>query len=206
MQNAGNVFLYTPSPSNFNTYHHELKKRGYYIFNTDNLYKLNLYHKEITPDVLLFDFDKNTPPSFINSLANQFQNSPIPQIIISELPKAIIFHPSISHYLTHLEAKQNLLNILEAYSLGNTFHHILYINLKPYERPTFTNSARLKNYQIFEVHNINSALLYLKKNTPQIICINFLPALSKTKKLFSHPKTFYVENTQNIEEFEQFLH
>ena len=34
------------------------KKRGYFIFDTDNLHKLNLYHKEITPDVLLFDFDR----------------------------------------------------------------------------------------------------------------------------------------------------
>lgn len=205
MPSAGNIFLYNTSKENKYIYHQELEKRGYYIFDTDNLYKFNLYNKEITPNVLLFDFDSKSTPSFISSIENQFQNASSPIIIISELPKALIFNPNVSHYLTHLEAKENLLQILQAYSLGNLTHHILYINLKPYERPIFTSSVRAKNFKLFEVHNLNSAITYLKKNTPKIICINFLPALTQTQKLISHPKIFYVENKQNIEEIEQFL-
>ena len=74
------------------------------------------------------------------------------------------------------------------------------------EKTELTKSVIEKGYSLFEVHNITSASAYIKKNTPSVICINFLPALSKSQKLFAHPKTFYVENTQNIEEIEQFLH
>jgi hypothetical protein len=205
MQNLGNIFLYNNNEINKELYHTELEKRGYFVFDTDNLHKFTLYNKEITPDVLLFDFDRHTRTSFITSLEHRFERSKIPLVVVSEAPKALIYHPSISHYLTHDEAKSDLLNIIETYSTGNKQHHILYINLKPFEPSNFTKSAKNKGYKIFEVHNINSASIYLKKNNSNIICINFLPALSKSKKLFSHPKTFYVENKQNVEEIEQFL-
>jgi hypothetical protein len=126
-------------------------------------------------------------------------------IIVSEAPKALIYHPSVSHYLTHDEAKKELLDILESYCVGGKHHHILYINLKPYERPLFTKSARAEGYSVFEVHSIAAASSYLEKNRPSVICINFLPALSKSQQIFSFPKTFYVENTQNVKEIEQFL-
>ena len=206
MHSLGNIFLYNNNIQHKELYHQYLEKRGYFIFDTDNLHKLNLYHKEITPDVLLFDFDRKTPTTFISSIEHQFERSTIPLIVVSEAPKALIYHPNISHYLTHDEAKDQLVSIIETYSIGNKNNHILYINLKPYEKTNFIKSIKQKGYTVFEVHNINSAQNYLKKNKATIICINFLPALSKTQKLFSHPKIFYVENTQNIEEIEQFLH
>ena len=206
MHSLGNIFLYNNNIQSKELYHQGLEKRGYYIFDTDNLHKLTLYHKEITPDVLLFDFDRKTPTTFISSIEHQFERSTIPLIVVSEAPKALIFHPNISHYLTHDEAKSQLVNIIEAYSIGNKTNHVLYINLKPYEKTNFAKSIAQKGYSIFEVHNINSAITYLKKNKASIICINFLPALSKSKNLFSHSKIFYVDNTQNVEEIEQFLH
>jgi len=205
MQNMGNIFIYNNNQINKELYHQGLEERGYFLFDTNNLHQFSLYHKEIAPNVMLFDFDRQTPTSFILSLGHRFERSDIPLIIVSEAPKALIYNPAISHYLTHDEAKNQLLDILESYCSGNKHHHILYINLKPYERPIFTSSAKEKGYKIFEVHNISAASAYLKKNKPTVICINFLPALSKSQKLFSFPKTFYVENTQNIEEIEQFL-
>lgn len=205
MQNMGNIFIYNNNRINKELYHQGLSERGYFLFDTDNLHQLTLYHKEITPNVLLFDFERKTPIEYILSLGRKFERSDTPIVIVSEAPKALIYHPSISHYLTHDEAKKDLLNILECYCTGNKHHHILYINLKPYERPVFTSSVKEKGYSLFEVHNITAAMTYLKKNTPSVICINFLPALSKTQKLFAFPKTFYVENTQNVEEIEQFL-
>ena len=205
MQNMGNIFIYNNNRINKELYHQGLSERGYFLFDTDNLHQLTLYHKEITPNVLLFDFERKTPIEYILSLGRKFERSDTPIVIVSEAPKALIYHPSVSHYLTHDEAKKDLLNILECYCTGNKHHHILYINLKPYERPIFTSSVKEKGYSLFEVHNITAAMSYLKKNTPSVICINFLPALSKTQKLFAFPKTFYVENTQNVEEIEQFL-
>jgi len=205
MQNMGNIFIYNNNKINRELYHQGLKERGYFLFDTDNLHQFTLYHKEITPNVLLFDFDRKTPVDFILSLGHRFERSSIPLIIVSEAPKALIYHPSISHYLTHDDAKNTLLDVLESYCTGNKHHHVLYINLKPYERPIFTNSVKEKGYSLFEVHNISAASAYLKKNRPAIICINFLPALSQSQKLFAFPKTFYVENTQNVKEIEQFL-
>jgi len=205
MQNMGNIFIYNNNKINKELYHQGLKERGYFLFDTDNLHQFTLYHKEITPNVLLFDFDRKTPVDFILSLGHRFERSSIPLIIVSEAPKALIYHPSISHYLTHDEAKISLLDVLESYCTGNKHHHVLYINLKPYERPIFTTSVRSKGYSLFEVHNISAAVAYLKMNRPAIICINFLPALSQSQKLLSFPKTFYVENTQNVKEIEQFL-
>ena len=205
MQNMGNIFIYNNNRINKELYHQGLEERGYFLFDTDNLHQFTLYHKEITPNVLLFDFERKTPIEYILSLGRRFERSDTPIVIVSEAPKALIYQPSVSHYLTHDEAKKGLLDILESYCTGNKHHHILYINLKPYERPVFTSSVKEKGYSLFEVHNITAAMAYLKKNTPSIICINFLPALSKTQKLFSFPKTFYVENTQNVEEIEQFL-
>lgn len=206
MRNLGNIFLYNNHQAYKENYHNTLQKMGYYIFDTDNLYKFSLYNKELTPDVILFDFKENTPIPFISSLERQFERSSIPIIVVSEIPKALIFHPAISHYLTHQEAQKDLQNIIDTYCIGNFKHHILYINLKPYERPNFINSATQKGYSVFEVHNLKSAQKYIEKNTPSIICINFKPALTTSKKLFNSLKTFYVENNQNIKDLEQFLH
>lgn len=206
MRNLGNIFLYNNNTINKAIYHQELEKMGYFLFDTDNLHKFTLYNKEIVPNVILFDFAFHTPLEYITSLENKFERSSIPIIVVSEAPRALIYHPSVSHYLSHEEAKKNLEDILETYCVGNKRHHILYINLKPYERSDFAKSVQASEYSIFEVNTINAAQLYMKKNTPNIICINFLPALSKSQKLFSFPKTFYVDNTQNIKEVEQFLH
>ncbi|MCM1323567.1 MAG: hypothetical protein NC218_05350 [Acetobacter sp.] len=205
MRHLGNIFLYNNNNVNKALYHQDLEERGYYLFDTDNLHKFTLYHKEITPDVLLFDFARQTPIDFIASLERKFERSTIPLVVVSEAPKALIYHHTISHYLTHDEAKRNLLHILESYCIGNKKHHILYINLKPYERSDFSRSVKESGYTMFEVHNINAAKAYMEKNTPTIICINFEPALSKSQKIFAHPKTFYVDNRQNIKEVEQFL-
>lgn len=206
MRNLGNIFLYNNNTINKAIYHQELEKMGYFLFDTDNLHKFTLYNKEIIPNVILFDFAFHTPLEYITSLENKFERSSIPIIVVSEAPRALIYHPSVSHYLSHEEARKNLEDILETYCVGNKRHHILYINLKPYERSDFAKSVQASEYSIFEVNTINAAQLYMKKNTPNIICINFLPALSKSQKLFSFPKTFYVDNTQNIKEVEQFLH
>ncbi len=205
MQHLGNIFLYNTDDANKALYHENLEKMGYYLFDTDNLHKFTMYHKEITPNVLLFDFGRQTPIDYIASLERKFERSTIPIVVVSEAPNALIYHPSISHYLTHDEAKRNLQNILESYCVGYKKHHILYINLKPYERSDFADSVRRSGYSLFEVHNINSAKKYMEKNAPSVICINFKPALSKSQKLFSFPKTFYVDNTQNVKEVEQFL-
>ena len=205
MQHLGNIFLYNNNETTKALYHQDLEKMGYFLFDTDNLHKFTLYHKEITPNVLLIDFERKTPLDFISSLERKFERSTIPIVVVSEAPNALIYHPSISHYLSHDEAKRNLLNILESYCIGNKKHHILYINLKPYERSDFSQSVKQSGYSMFEVHNINAAKAYMEKNNPSIICINFAPALSKSQKIFSHPKTFYVENTQNVKEVEQFL-
>lgn len=205
MHHMGNIFIYNNNQHNKELYHHDLEKMGYFLFDTDNLHKFTLYNKEITPNVILFDFDYATPINFISALERKFDRSSIPMIVISEAPKALIYDPAISHYLNHEDAKKHLPDILEAYCIGNKKHQILYINLKPYERPDFTNSARTKGYSLFEVHNLSAAQNYLQKNNPSIICINFLPALSKYQKLLSFPKIFYVENTQNVREIEQFL-
>lgn len=206
MQNLGNIFLYNNNAQNKELYHQGLEKMGYYLFDTDNLHKFSLYHKEMTPNVLLFDFERQTPIDFITSLERRFERSSIPLIIVSEAPTALIYHPSISHYLTHEKAEKKLVDIIESYCTGNKKHHILYINLKPYERSDFAKSVTDAGYSLFEVHNLSAAQNYISKNNPSIICINFLPALSQSQKMLSFPKTFYVENTQNIKEIEQFLH
>ena len=205
MQYLGNIFLYNNNNINKELYHLKLEEMGYYLFDTDNLHKFSLYNKELTPDVLLFDFDTQTSIDYITALERKFERSSVPLIVVSEAPSALIYHPDISHYLTHADAKLYLRNILESYCVGNKNHQILYINLKPFEPSKLKQSAWQKGYSVFEVNNLNSAALYLKNNHPSIICINFLPALSKSQQLFSFPKTFYVENTQNIEEVEQFI-
>lgn len=204
-QYTGNIFIYNNNNINRQLYHEGLQQRGYFLFDTDNLHKFSLYHKEITPNVLLFDFDRSTPIDIIASLGRRYERSSIPLVIVSEAPKAMIYHPAISHYLTHEMAKQQLLDILESYCTGNKHHHILYINLKPYEKPIFRDSAISKGYRVFEVHNLTAAKTYLEKNRPMVICINFLPAVSQYQKVLSFPKIFYVENTQNVAEIEQFL-
>lgn len=206
MRTLGNIILYNPTPKSNPFYYQELEKMGYFLFNATTPSGFTLSHKNSAPDIILFDFPASTSIEHINSLENKFVHAAIPNIIISEAPRALIYHPGISHYLNHDTATKYLEEILEAYCIGNKKHHILYINLKPYERSIFSKSVVDSPYSIFEVHTINAAQQYIKRNTPHIICINFLPALSKSQKLFSSSQTFYVENTQNIKEVEQFLH
>ncbi len=206
MQNLGNIFLYNNNRQNKAIYHQELEPIGYFLFDTDNLHKFTFYHKEIIPHVMLFDFAAFTSLEYITAIESKLENTSIPIIVVSEAPQSLIYHPNISHYLSHKEARKSLREILETYCVGNKRHHILYINLKPYERSDFSKSVTESEYTMFEVHTINAARQYIQKNTPTIICVNFLPNLHQSPKLFSFPKTFYVDNTQNIKEVKQFLH
>lgn len=204
MHNLGNIFLYN-NHAPHDRHADFLKQQGYFLFDTDNLHRFGLYNKEVTPDVLVFDFTHNTTPDFIASVLNKNQFAPTPILVISDLPKALIYNPAVSHYLSHTSTENDLNDIMESYTIGNKNHQILYINLKPFERPDFVNSAKDRGFSIFEVHNLQSARRYMQKNTPSVICINFLPALQTSQKLFTFPKTFYVENSQNVEEIARFL-
>lgn len=78
MQHLGNIFLYNNNTVNKELYHQNLEKMGYFLFDTDNLHKFSLYNKEMTPNVLLFDFDgiprlNSSPPLSASSNVPRFR-------------------------------------------------------------------------------------------------------------------------------------
>lgn len=206
--NFGRIFVYDDNKENLQNFGKFINSRDIQIFGTDNLYKLLQYSKHITPDVMVIDIEEKDCPSeaMIAHFEQEINPEKYPIIVIKNKSTPFQTHPQIAHYIYKPFDLLQLNDILESYCDGNKHHNILLLDSYHEENGKLHNEMQRHNYSYFEVHNENAAKLYLTKNTPDIVCIEYLPDFISARHNLRHPRIFYVDRQQDITEIKKFLH
>lgn len=203
----GNIFFYDTERSFLSAFADIFDSKSYQTFATDNLYQLSRYAKTISPDVIIFNLN-DLQKLNLQTLKN-FETAALGRtvpIIVLQTPTAHISgHASIAHYLDMPADYNKLIDIVESYGQGNKNHEIMLLNRYLNTSDRLHRQLQQKNYNVFEVHNADAALIYLKKNHPQNIWIEYTPEFIPLRHSLPHQRIFYVDRQQDIAEIEKFL-
>ena len=198
------VYIYNPNPQNDALIQQIADLHTFDTFSTNNIYQLHQYLQILPPKVMVFNIhDVQSLADLKSTLQNPPRN--IPLIVVAAPSIEIDNHPAIAHYLP--ENKQSdLLDIVESYCMGNKKHDVMLLSL--YSSPDYPlkRSFQDRHYRLFEVHNVDAALLYLSKNQPRIVCIEYTPQFIVARHTLQHSHIFYVDRQQDIDKKEKFLH
>ena len=204
----GRVFIYDDNRPMLAAFRDVFNSHALQMFGTDNVYQLLQYAHEITPDVMIFDIkDDYTPAaSTIKHMASEINTLEYPIIVLKPQEHPFNIYPGIAHYLHTPKDLHKLMDIVESYSIGRKTHDILLLEKYTETAGNFLRQAESRSLSVFEVHNENAARLYLAKNTPQTICIEYTLPFITARHNLNHPQIFYVDREQDITEIQKFLH
>lgn len=200
----GQVFLYGNQQLQEKNFGDFFAGQSLKMFGSDNLYQIIRYAKEISPDIMVFHLtDEKFHP--IEHFSNEINETPYPIIVIQSNNKMFYKHPSVAHYLRIPQDLEKLSDIAESYSLGHKNHQILLLDTFSEKFDTLHKYISQNNYSFFEVHNTKAAELYLQKNTPKVVCVEYTPQFIAARHKLTHERIFYVDRTQDITEIKKFL-
>ncbi len=204
----GRIFIYDDNKPMLSAFKDIFTSHAFQMFGTDNVYQLLQYAKEITPDVMIFDIEENytAATSTINHMGREINPEKYPIIVLKPQSYKFKVFPQIAHYLHTPLNMPKFIDILESYCVGNKQHDIMLLGSYNEKPGKFRQQLDSLNYSYFEVHNEDAARLYLAKNTPKIVCIEYsLPYITARHHL-NHKHIFYVDRDQYITEIQNFLH
>lgn len=205
--NFGHVFVYDNTGQKTPMLQNILSSGVYKTFTTSNAYQFLQYTGEITPDVMILNLDDNNKYSreTLESFNRQISLTSCPIILTKPQIQPFSPHPRIAHYI-HLPLETKKLNdIVESYCLGNKEHRIMLLNTYSPQYDKLHRSLDIGGYSYFEVHNEQAAEIYLSKNNPQTVLIEYNPTLIAARHNLRHNRIFYVDRRQDITEIERFL-
>ena len=204
----GNVFFYDTKRSVLSAFSDIFDSKSLKTFASDNIYQLLRYAKEIPPDVMIFNLSNSDTQNAltIGSFEHEVANTDFPIIVMKTQGSRFDYHPRVAHYLSMPLDYPKLTEIVESYSMGNKRHQVMLIDRYSEKSDTLHQQLRQRGYNFFEVHNVDAANLYLQKNQPQNVWIEYAPEFIAVKHNLRHPRIFYVDRHQDIAEIEKFLH
>ncbi len=200
------IFVYDSDPTHLSAYRDFFDSRSLPMFGTDNIYKLTQYSKEITPEIMVFNLNKNSElaMSVLNDLSEKkYLQSPI--LVLN--PHNIPFKPvkNIAHYLTAPIDVKKFADIIESYCIGHKEHQIMLIESARSEASRLQKQLDERHYNYFQVYNGVAANRYLSKNHPKIVCIEYSISFIVERHNLPHDRIIYVDRQQDITEIEKFL-
>lgn len=205
--NFGHVFVFDNTEQKISVLQSILSSGVYKTFQTGNVYQFLQYAKEITPDVMIFNLDDNNRYSeeTLESFNRQINLTGYPIVLTKPHNQKFATHPRIAHYI-HLPLEISKLNdIVESYCLGHKNHQIMLLNTYSSQYDILHRSLDIGGYSYFEVHNEEAAEIYLSKNNPQTVFVEYNPKLLTARHNLRHERIFYVDRQQDITEIERFL-
>lgn len=205
--NFGHVFVYDNTEQKTPILQNILSSGVYKTFATSNAYQFLQYAGEITPNVMIFNLDDNNKYSreTLENFNRQISLTSCPIILTKPQIQPFSLHQRIAHYIhLPLETKK-LIDIVESYCLGNKKHRIMLLNTYSPQYDKLHRSLDIGGYSYFEVHNEQAAEIYLNKNNPQTVLIEYNPTLIAARHNLRHNRIFYVDRRQDITEIERFL-
>ena len=205
----GRVFMLDDDLIVLNLYREMLEKTGYEVFATANAYQFLLYARELMPDLVILDINmpEITGWEVMSRLAAEEQTSEIPVVVMSVLAdKALAVQKGAAHYLNKPVKQEDLLEILEAYCVGNKKHDILLLEDFEPMKKTLRQRMEERKWSCFEVNDLKAAKRYLQKNNPKIVVVN-LPhnRLGKVMNELKHPLVRYLESYEQLDDLEELL-
>ena len=205
--NFGHVFVYDNTTQEVSVLQGILSSGIHKTFQTGNAYQFLQYAKEINPDVMIFNLDDNNRYSqeTLETFDRQINFTRYPIVLTKPHNQKFTAHPRVAHYI-HLPLETGKLNdIVESYCLGNKNHQIMLLNTYSSQYDKLHRSLDIGGYSYFEVHNEQAAEIYLSKNNPQTVFIEYNPKLIAARHNLQHNRIFYVDRQQDITEIEKFL-
>lgn len=208
MDKLGKVFMLDDDIFFLNLYHDLLEKRGFDIFTTTNAYQFLMYAKEINPDIFVLDINMPEVSGWevLHMLDSNLKNgAPVVMTTVSS-DKQLAVAKGVAHYLYKPVEMESLLEIIEAYCLGDKKHDVLLID--DYNPFSAVIKETLGGYGLsaFEVNDLRAAELYMRKNKPRAVCINSsVYSNDEINGRVQHDNIFYVENRTHLEKLASFL-
>ncbi len=205
----GRVFMLDDDLIVLNLYREMLEKTGYEVFATANAYQFLLYARELMPDLVILDINmpEITGWEVMSRLAAEEQTSEIPVVVMSVLAdKALAVQKGAAHYLNKPVKPEDLLEILEAYCVGNKKHDVLLLEDFEPMKKTLRQRMEERKWSCFEVNDLKAAKRYLQKNNPKIVVVS-LPhnRLGKVMNELKHPLVRYLESYEQVDDLEELL-
>jgi hypothetical protein len=179
----------------------------YKTFTTDNVYQFLQYAKELYPDVMIFNLDdeRKISEETTYTFEQQIKLTNFPVILTKPHSQKFSVHPRIAHYI-HLPLEiAKLQDIVDSYCIGNKNHQILLLSEYSPQYSKLQRSLDISGYTYFEVHNEKAAEIYLSKNNPQTIFVEYTPKWITARHNLRHDNIFYVDRQQDITEIERFF-
>ena len=213
--NFGHVFVYDNTEQKTPILQNILSSGVYKTFTTSNVYQFLQYAGEITPNVMIFNLDDNNKYSreTLENFNRQISLTSCPIILTKPQIQPFSLHQRIAHYIhLPLETKK-LIDIVESYCLGNKKHRIMLLNTYSPQYDKLHRSLDIGGYSNFYFlffpyfleFLITPYYIYLSKNNPQTVLIEYNPTLIAARHNLRHNRIFYVDRRQDITEIERFL-
>ena len=176
-------------------------------FDTDNIYQLMRYANEVFPDMLIFEIEDEKSALLISHFLNRENHLyTYPIIAVQKHNHSFPLHKHIAHYF-YLPLEQNKLqDTVESYCIGHKTHDIMLLSTYDNNYDKLHHSLDNSRYTYFNVHNLEAAKIYLTRNNPNIICVEYTAEFQTLAHDFPHKRIFYVDRQQDIAEIGKFLH
>ena len=198
------IFIYNGNPQNALFFSRFEDLHSFGTFTTENIFQLQQYTQAISPRVLIFNI---TDAQTLADLKTILHHTPPKYPLIVVAPRSIHLQPNenVAHYIP-ADDPQMLTDVVESYCLGNRRHDVMLLASYSAESYPLKTALLQDNHSVFEVHHPEAARLYLARNKPRIVCIEYSPAFIPARHTLLHPHIFYVDRAQDITEIKKFLH
>ncbi|MBR1825872.1 MAG: hypothetical protein IJ770_04725 [Alphaproteobacteria bacterium] len=204
----GNIFYYDNHQGLLSAFADMYDHQSYKTFGTDNIYQLLRYARIIPPDVMIFNLQNRETPAkeTFESFENKTDTRQFPIIVLKSGNESFTPHPRIAHYLHLPQDFAKLADIVESYGVGQKTPQFMLLDSYSENSDALHDMLNHGNYTYFEVHNIDAAARYLRKNNPQNVLIEYTPQFISARHTLPHQRIFYVDRHQLNAEIEKFLH
>ncbi len=202
----GNVFFYDNRRGFLPAFADIYDSRAFKTFGTDNIYQLLLYAQAIKPNITVINLqNERRPAEMLDSFFNKAADVNFPVIALNPPTENFSAHPKITRWLNMPADFSILTDILESLTHGNKTHRIMLLDSYSPHGDALHESLNNSRYDYFEVHNPDSAALYLQKNQPDTVLIEYSPEFVSARHTLNHQRIFYVDRHNNYAEIEKFL-
>lgn len=196
----GRVFIYDDSGQKTSVLQNIFSFGAYKTFLTDNAFRFLQYAGEIKPDIMILN-TKGKAPDVL-----QIPPASCPVVLTGRPARGFEAYPQVAHYVSLPFEMKKLNDIAESYCFGNKRHRIMLLDTYSPHYDRLHKSLDTSSLSYFEVHNEQAASIYLSKNTPDIVLVEYTPKLVVARHNLHHDKIFYVDRHQDIAEIEKFLY
>ena len=198
------IFIYGSPMIDTAVWEHLTENHRVQTFQTDNIYQLQQYTQEITPQILIFNINDAVSLVALKQTLARLKTTPL--IILLSPPIEISNLPQVAHHLHHPVNLAELTEIVESYSLGHHQHDALLLDNPSQSFNPLKQKLMQSGYSVFETHTIAAAQLYLQKNKTHAVLIEYMPQFIAGRHYLQHERIFYVDRQQDITEISKFLH